>query len=350
MQPDQDPIAGDSSGAARWFLRDSTCVLDKRTDAKAHATWAETEGMAGEDAIHVGSSPARVCRDFAELACFLDAAFGGPGGIVDEFPVLTEGDGRERCFVLERAGQIAAHAAWAPLVLRCGGRELTAAGIGLVATAPAQRGRGLASQLVAHCIAQATEQGAEIALLFGESTPLYTRLGFARAGRERITRLDPDPDRSDKRLSVGGPQDASRIHALLAAHPVGVARDVARFERLLAIPHTNLYLLEGESGPLAYCVEGKGRDLRGVVHEWGGASEQVETLLHAVVAGLTQPLFVLSPECLPPPVDGVSTLGAVAQLRVLRPERLGTDDPRELFGDEQRRGRLPFYVWGLDSI
>jgi predicted N-acetyltransferase YhbS len=306
--------------------------------------------MEGEDALHAGYAGAHVCRDFSALSCFLDAAFGGAGGIVDEFPVLTQDDNRSRCFVVESAGQIAAHAAWAPLVLRCGGRELPAAGIGLVATASAHRGCGLASQLVAHCIAQGTAQGAEVALLFGESTLLYARLGFTRAGRERITRLDPDPERSDKRLSAGGPGDAARIHPLLMAHPVGVLRDVARFERLLAIPHTHLYLLEGSQGPLAYCVEGKGRDLRGVIHEWGGAPAHVEALLHAVVAGLTQPLFVLSPECLPAPADGVSTLGAVAQLRVLRPDRLGTDDPRELFGDEQRSGRLPFYVWGLDSI
>jgi hypothetical protein len=101
---------------------------------------------------------------------------------------------------------------------------------------------------------------------------------------------------------------------------------------------------------LAYCVEGKGRDLRGVVREWAGDPDHLRRLLPAVASGLTAPLWVLGPEHLPPPIDGEQLIGAVAMVKILRPDLLGAGDPRDLFGDEERPARLPFYVWGLDSV
>ncbi len=306
--------------------------------------------MGVEDGRSCGGGARKIRGDFAARDRLLDRAFEGPAGIAREFPQLTDPDNADRVWIIEEAGATLAHAAWTPALLRCADRRIAAAGIGLVATDPACRGRGLAARVVSRCIEQAAEEGAEVAFLFGEARALYTRLGFVRAGRERVVRLDPDPDAADKRVRVGRVDDAARLLPLLDAHPVGVERDVARFTRVLRIPDTHLYTLEDATGPRAYCVEGKGRDLRGVVHEWGGDPASVSALLRGVAAGLTAPLWVLGPEGLPAAVDGEQALGAVALLRILRPDRLGASDPRELFGDERRPARIPFYVWGLDSV
>jgi predicted N-acetyltransferase YhbS len=292
----------------------------------------------------------RSCPDPGELAHFLDRAFGGEPGIAAEFPTLTEPANRERSLAIALGGRIAAHAAWRPIALRSGERRIAAAGIGLVATAPEQRGRGLAQRVVEECVGDARRAGAELALMFGELTPLYARLGFARAGRERITRLERGPAARDARIARGRPADAPRLLPLLERHALRAERSAADFERVLGVPETHLWLLSGASGPLAYCVEGKGRDLRGVVHEWAGESEAVSALLRGVAAEAGQALWVLSPESIDPPLAGDHAFGALALFRILAPERLGTGDAALLLGDERRPARLPVYLWGLDSV
>jgi predicted N-acetyltransferase YhbS len=297
------------------------------------------------------ASEPRAAPEPVALARFLDRAFGGSPGIASEFPTLTAVDNRERSWVLETRLGIAAHAAWRPVVLRSDSRRIRVAGIGLVATDPGQRGRGFAARLVEHCIACARREGAELAFLFGEHTALYARLGFARAGRERITRIAPDPAlKPDDRIRAGGPLDAARLLPLLERQPLGVERSASDFGRMLGVARTALWVLEGPAGPLAYCVEGRGRDLHGVVHEWAGAPEAVSALLRGVTAAAGEPLWVLSPESLAPPVAGEHVLGALALFRVLEASALGTSDARELLGDPRRPARLPVYVWGLDSL
>lgn len=297
-----------------------------------------------------GSEP-RPAPDRAALAVLLDRAFGGDPGIAAEFPTLTDPGNAQRSFAIPCGdGTLAAHAAWRPVRLCSGERRIAAAGIGLVATAPEQRGRGLARRVVAHCVDDALRAGAELAFMFGELTPLYARLGFARAGRERITRVDPDPRARDPRIARGEPSAAARLLPLLERHPLRAERSAADFERVLGVPGTQLHLLAERGVPLAYCVEGKGRDLGGVIHEWAGEPAHVRALIRAVVALAGEPLWVLSPLDRDAPVEGEHGAGALALFRVLRSERLGAADAVELLGDERRRARIPIYLWGLDSV
>jgi predicted N-acetyltransferase YhbS len=294
--------------------------------------------------------------DEQALRMFLDREFDGVPGVAREFPLLVGADNRHRQVVLMHGSDIAAHAAWRPMTLYSAYtplRRIAAAGIGLVTTAAALRGRGLATRAVERCLSQARDSGAKLALLFGQPSELYRRLGFVRAGRERVTWLEPGPHDGAARVRVrtGGPGWGARLAPLLARHALRVERSAAEFEQLLAIPDTHLYVLEGaRREPLAYCVEGKGRDLRGVIHEWAGERAAVARLLRAVGAHQRRTLLVLSPEALEAPVAGESRVGAMAMMRVLAPQRLGCDDPRELFGDADAPSKAPVYVWGLDSV
>ena len=226
--------------------------------------------------------------------------------------------------MIEDAGQIVAHSAWRHLRLLSCDRWIDAAGIGLVTTHSDWRGQGLASRTVEECARRAGDAGAAVALLFSESRPLYKRLGFVPAGRERLTRLEPNgvaPEATGMR--VGTVADASALLDLMNRHSLRVFRSEHDFERLLSIPQAHLWVLEERGAPTAYCVEGKGRDLRGVVHEWSGSREAVGTLLGALASRSQNPLFVLSPEPEPPPIEGPHRIGALAQLRILRPHCLG---------------------------
>lgn len=292
----------------------------------------------------------RPAPDRAARALLLDRAFGGEG-LAAEFPTLTAAENAQRSFAIGADdGTLAAHAAWRPVALRSGEQRIEAAGIGLVATAPELRGRGLAQRVVAHCIADALRAGAELAFMFGELTPLYARLGFARAGRERITRVDPAACARDPRVATGCPDDAPRLLPLLERHALRAERSALDFARVLAVGGTHAYLLLERGSVLAYCVEGKGRDLEGVIHEWAGEPANIEALIRGVVALREEPLWVLSPLDRDAPLEGEHVRGALALFRVLRPERLGSADPVELLGDEQHSARLPIYLWGLDSV
>ncbi|MCP4003080.1 MAG: GNAT family N-acetyltransferase [bacterium] len=284
-----------------------------------------------------------------EIVEFLDCHFDGTPGVVDEFPTLMGPGGRS--FVLRgEADQVIAHAAWRPCTLRCGEKRVRAAAIGLVTTSGTERQRGHASHLVNHCVRNASTTSAEVVFLFAPPRSLYTQLGFVPAGRERVIRLEGGQLNDDKRVRQGEPERAEELLRLLRAHPVGVERSVNEFQRLLAVRDTHLWVLENEEQIEAYCVVGKGRDLQGVIHEWAGEPASVETLLCAVAARTQEQVWVLSPVAEPAPVQGPTTLGPVAQFRILKPESLGSDDPRVLFGHAEDPAQLPLYVWGLDSV
>ncbi|MFQ5513544.1 MAG: GNAT family N-acetyltransferase [Myxococcota bacterium] len=298
----------------------------------------------------VGGRP-RSGPDRARLTRFLDREFDGEPGLAREFPLLLAPHNLDRSWVYERDGQIVAHAVWRPLTLLSGERRIGAAGIGLVTTARDWRGRGLASQLVGHCLAGARRAGTELVVLFAPARSLYTRLGFVPAGRELLswTRAAA-PVPSGARVRRGGPLEAPKLLSLLERHRLRVERSVEEFASLLGIPGVCCHLVERGSDVVAYCVEGKGRDLRGVIHEWAGDPQALAGLFAAITARRPAPLPVLSPETSPPPGCEPGGVQALAQLRILDPGRLGENDAVRLFGDPGSPARLPIYVWGLDSI
>ncbi len=297
----------------------------------------------------VSQSSPEPCLDFVALASFLDLEFDGTPGIAREFPLLVGERNPGRSYVLRERDAVISHAAWRPLELHSGARRISAAGIGLVTTAARWRGRGLAAELIGACLEAAAGEGAELALLFGTPSALYTRAGFVLAGRERVLRVEP---RLDAKAGIrrGQPQDAAHLLPLLEEHSLRVSRGVEEFRAQLGIPNTELFVLEEDDQIVAYCVIGKGRDLGGVIHEWAGPALGLESLIRGVASLYGEPLWLIGPEALAPPLEAPGGLGALAMFRVLRPEALGSDDPVELFGDAETPAPLPLYVWGLDSV
>ena len=308
--------------------------------------------MQSDRAIAAEELLPQVCVDDLCIGAFLDQEFDGAAGLLQEFPLLIGEANRLRRFVLEKEGELLAHAAWRPLTLCSGKKRLRAAGIGLVTTHRLRRGRGYATRLVQHCLEQAREGGAEIALLFAPVRGLYERMGFVPAGRERVIQLAAGAElQADAaKIRIGDSRDVPDLLSMLERHSLRIQRTKDEFEKLLTIPDTRTHVLERSGAPVAYCIEGKGRDLRGVIHEWAGERSSVEHLLCAVLSAPGGPACVLAPDSEPAPVLGPSILQTLAQFLILRPERLGSADPVAVFGDARTRARLPIYIWGLDSF
>ncbi len=102
--------------------------------------------------------------------------------LVDEFVarrLRSPHHSRARWFAGLIAGEPVSSLGWFPLKLSVCGRLLNAVGVGAVHTVPQWRGRGFASQLLEHVLAQARQEEIAVALLFTEIDPaFYERFGF----------------------------------------------------------------------------------------------------------------------------------------------------------------------------
>ena len=232
--------------------------------------------------------------------------------------------------------------------LRSRARRIAAAGIGLVATAPEQRGRGLAQRVVEHCVAEATSERARARAHVRRA---HAALRAARIRARRARAHHADRARAASRARAHRCGAASRLPRACShcsrAMRSRVERSAADFARVLAVPETHLYVLEGTTtGRSRYCVEGKGRDLRGVVHEWAGEPEHVRALLRGIAASAAHRSGCSRPRSPTRPLEGEHALGALALFRILRPERFGTADAAELLGDERRPARAALLPLG----
>lgn len=308
--------------------------------------------MHEDSLLRQGVGPAACESDDSAIRQLLDTEFDRRPGVVDEYPVLMSAINRPRRWIARESGAVVAHAAWRPLQLITPSIEIRAAGIGLVTTHRGWRGRGLASRLVGSCLDAARAEGAEVVLLFGAPRSLYARHGFVPAGRERVIRADAQLGREMKLLDprAGRAEDAKALHRLLAQHALRVERSVDEFAALLQIPDTRVWVHDRDGEPIAYCIEGKGRDLVGVIHEWAGDPGSVAALIHAIAGEADGVTWVLSPDSARPPVDGECGVGPLAQIAILQPERFDSGDPVEVFGSATRFAQVPIYIWGLDSV
>lgn len=313
--------------------------------------------------FRVAKLPLGRCR---ELARFVDAEFDDVPGVSGEFPLLMgEENAGHQVVLLDESDRIVSHAAWRAVELVSREERIPSAGIGLVTTARGFRGHGFAARVVRACIEEARREGVVAVWLFGTPSRLYERLGFALAGRENVMRIAPSGfnhardanqqrERVNANVRTGTSADASAILALFERHPVRAVRNVPDLERLLAVPDTRLYIHERERIATAYCIEGKGRDLQGVIHEWAGDPLDVERIIHAIATERGGGVAILAPDCLPPPIDPSQCesveLGSFAMFRILNGRRLGGESPRTVFGDPDYPSRIPIYVWGLDSV
>jgi hypothetical protein len=98
------------------------------------------------------------------------------------------------------------------------------------------------------------------------------------------------------RFSDEGKVSAEAIHRLYATHTTGTVRTAEEIRKFLNIPQTKVYTAWEADGTLAaYAIEGKGADLGGYIHEWGGGVSKLLALLSWVKSRRTTPLTLITP-------------------------------------------------------
>jgi predicted N-acetyltransferase YhbS len=237
--------------------------------------------------------------DRARFSALLDRAFAVGGGrhFLDDFPVWDErfaptGDRVARIGV--RAGdELVAAAGVRRAELATTGGRLPVAIIGAVCTDERWRGRGYGSRVVSTAMLWARDQGAAMILLWGSEASMYRRLGFEYCGTQvRVAAKALPPARADAEVRRGWDE---RLFSALRARGSGLALDSADIGWLAAHRNTQWFWLERDGAVAAYAAYGRGIDLPGMIHEWGGEPADLSRVLGALRVAHPQAQLLASP-------------------------------------------------------
>lgn len=328
-------------------------------------------------------------RLFAEL---LDQAFGVPAGrrFLDDFPIwdadlMPDGESLARLGAFSPSESVGAHGKSKTLVasagVRLGRLKATGSGylkvgmIGAVATHPAYRGQGLASKLVVDAVDWAQKRGAAAVFLWGSEHSFYRRLGFELCGEQAIVPLN------DVEWGEFGQEEPLRegwtpaLFDVLVSREGGLALEPDDRIWLEAQRSVKWYWIGPAEKPSAYAAVGRGIDLAGLVHEWGGEPRSLKALLGRLKSLHPEASILGSPSILRRFgfAERFSRTEFLCLARILAPREIlaAYDIPRAngrtlpgagqlsryFFGPDSEPGelssgslRLPLWFWGLDAV
>lgn len=240
--------------------------------------------------------------DLDALAYLVRQGFGIPRSDLLRFRDLLD-DGAFR--VLRRDGQPVATAAVWTMDQWFGGRAVPARAVAAMTVDPAARGGGLGGAMMAGILHEALAEGCGLSVLYAATLPLYTKVGYARAGSAIHYRAAPAMLAS----GTGGAPDLRRLDPLDADALAALRRreaqagnglterDEARWTLLLKPGDeqaADVFVADGPDGPEGYvavlppadgrlavvdvCVHGR-RAARRVLGFLAGYRAQVERVV-----------------------------------------------------------------------
>jgi hypothetical protein len=119
---------------------------------------------------------------------------------------------------------------------------------------------------------------------------------------------------------------------------VSSLRTLDETAKYLQIPNTRVYTAWDQAGVLkAYAVEGKGADLNGYIHEWGGGVSELLTLFAHIRKVQKRPITVISPSHSENLIRQLTAKGATANEGYLGMIKLLNTN--NLFGKIKRHAR-----------
>lgn len=217
-------------------------------------------------------------------------------GVQHTWPQLYRSDGKGRFFAIVDGDELLSFCATRVVSVHGADATFGVCMLGSVATAPKRRGHGLASAVLQHALA-ANAAAAAHTLLWAEQDRLYARAGFVPGPTETclVVARRPNPPTAGVRLLVVG--DHAAAHRLHQRKPMRVERDLPTMSALLTTPGMTALGLERDGQLVAYACCGKGADLQGHWHEFGGDDADVAALLQAGMhhLGQTDAIVLLPP-------------------------------------------------------
>lgn len=276
--------------------------------------------------------------------------------IHQEYPIVLAPQSGGFSYGLKASGKVLAHLnLWPRAFTSLDGHTKVQVGlVGNVATHPDWQGRGLMKRLFTFLEELAHQHHLAALILWSDLDEFYHGLGFQSLGQEWLFKVKTQPkvDRSTWDVAFPKPCDLSStdFDRMLSLRPQVAAtliRSSAEFARMLSIPFCDLCTLSQNGIIYAFSVLGKGYDMEGVIHEWGGVSPNaVTSCFNRLAQQLSLKYFyVLSPYNLKS-----EWLGEFGNLAVEKSildmawiKAIDLSRPQMELLDQS-------FIWGLDSI
>lgn len=217
-------------------------------------------------------------------------------GVAQTWPQLYRSDGDGSFYAVFEGEEMVSHCATRIVQARSGTVLVPCGLLGSVATAPERRGRGLATAALEAALTD-LDRNVDHVLLWAENPTLYERLGFAPSCQETILVLARRPHPELDGCRPMRIEDHAAVAALHATKPMRIERGVHEMSGLLTTPGMQALVRERDGKVVAYACCGKGADLHGTWHEFGGEGVEVASLLQAGMhlLGQTEASLILPP-------------------------------------------------------
>ncbi|KHD89726.1 MAG: acetyltransferase [Bdellovibrio sp. ArHS] len=218
--------------------------------------------------------------------------------IAAEYPTAFAPNNLHNMRIIADEDQVLSHAVLKPLIIKSPHVIFKVGAIGSVVTDDNHRGQGYSTQVISDCLKSATEQSCDIAILWTDLFDFYRRMGFELAGSEISFVIEDSFDvaPNNLRFSTDSKVSPDAIYRLYSSHSVNSVRTIEETRKFLSIPQTKVYTAWESNGQLAaYAIEGKGVDLGGYIHEWGGSVSKLMALFSFIRAQKNQPYTIICP-------------------------------------------------------
>jgi len=241
-------------------------------------------------------------QEFPELVDFLNKNLReqtvAAWSIAEEYPTAVNAENIQNFRIIKEEMKILSHALMKPIMCKTRRGLFKVGALGSVVTENEYRNQGLSQTIIKDCLSSMTAQNCDIAILWTNLYDFYRKLGFELAGSEISLTVDkplPLPPHEFK-IIQNNKVDPQALYRLYSQHSVSSIRSLDDFEKYLKIPNCRLYTAWNKDGRMeAYAVEGKGADLQGYIHEWGGGVDAIVALVNHIRLATGKPVTLISP-------------------------------------------------------
>ncbi len=235
------------------------------------------------DDLSISSRTLQSQQELDQLLALLNEGFNVPpaGCFYDDFPVWDVKHGLELYKIgafLE--GQLLSSISVRIAQLKTNSGTVPVGLMGAVVTHPKYRGQGLVSKLIPMALEWAHKQGAKDVFLWGGEHSLYSKFGFDLCGEQFRVPLEnlPQP-KMDLPVSRGW---APLLFECLKERRYGLCLSDRDYFWISAHKNVDWWWIGNEKKIRAYAALGRGIDLQGLIHEWGGEREALFYLLSEI--------------------------------------------------------------------
>lgn len=220
-----------------------------------------------------------------------------PWSISQEYPLAISSTNINNIRILRDEKGVVSSAIVKPLLVKTPAGIFRVAAIGSVVTSPNYRNLGHSHKILQSCLETAYAQGFDFAVLWTDLYEFYAKLGFELAGSEIAIEVDRPLQCETEGLkfvesSKISPEAISKLYSL---HTTGTVRTVPDIQKHLQIPNARVYTAWNQQNQIqAYAIEGKGLDLGGYVHEWGGGVSKLLALFNHIYTQRQQSFRVIA--------------------------------------------------------